>query len=339
MYPAELKKILKFSIGNNLPVLVLGEPGIGKTEIIKSVGDELSHPIFFKHPVVDEAIDYKGLPGIVNGQAEFLPYGDLRILIEAKEKTIIFIDDFGQSELPVQKALMQLLLERTINGQRISDHIIFIAASNRNQDKAGVGYIIEPLKSRFKSIVKLEVRLEDWTTWAINKGLPHELIQFIRFKPDMLFSHNPTREIVNSANPRTVASVGNWMLKGLPKEFELEVFQGAAGESFAIEFMSFLQIARELPDPREILANPLKAEIPNNLSAKAALSGALAHHVTAATLPNMFAYLNRFEPEYVVKAAKEVVSYKDDLLFQPAFMEFAKKYSELFNFVEEKKAA
>ncbi len=124
------------------------------------------------HPVVSDPTDFKGLPGIIGDKAEFLPFGDLRQMIEADKPTIVFLDDLGQAPAVVQAACMQLLLARQINGKKISGHIVFIAATNRREDRAGVTGILEPVKSRFKTILDLEVSADEWTEWAFKNNMP-----------------------------------------------------------------------------------------------------------------------------------------------------------------------
>lgn len=139
---------------------------------------------------------------------------------------------------------MQLLLARRINGHRVSAQVTFIAATNRKQDKAGVSGILEPVKSRFVTIVELEPHLEDWVQWAVSHSMPAELIAFIRFRPQLLFDFAPSVDITNSPCPRTVHNVGRLMQLGLPAELEFEAYSGSAGEGFAVELLGFLQIYR-----------------------------------------------------------------------------------------------
>jgi len=55
----------------------------------------------------------KGLPFVVNNNAEFLPFGNLRKLINADKLTVCFFDDLGQATPAVQSSAMQLILSRT----------------------------------------------------------------------------------------------------------------------------------------------------------------------------------------------------------------------------------
>jgi hypothetical protein len=330
MRPKELITLLHFTIPNKMPVLITGAPGVGKTELVRSVITSLGWDSLFMHPVVSESIDFKGLPGIVDNLAEFLPYGNLRLMMDAKKPLLVFLDDLGQAEPSVQKAIMQLLLERTINGKRISEHVVFVAATNRQQDKAGVSSILEPVKSRFYTIVNLDIHLDDWIEWAIPNNMPMDLIQFLRFIPTAITEFKPTREIKNSACPRTIAMVGDMMAKGLPKEMEKEVFAGTVGEEFATKFCSFLKVSRELPDPKEILANPTKIAVPESLDAQYAITGALAYHVNKSTLANMITYLERMPVEFSVKAIRDALSFRaKEFVTHPAFQKWMKENKQI----------
>jgi hypothetical protein len=58
---------------------------------------------------------------------------------------------------------MQLILARRVNSFTLPDCVSFVAASNRRQDKAGVTGILEPVKSRFATILEVSPDLDDWT--------------------------------------------------------------------------------------------------------------------------------------------------------------------------------
>src|SRR5688572_28860406 len=157
MTPSQLEGFLAFCFTNRLPVLIKGKPGIGKSDITEQAAIAANCKLIISHPVVSDPTDYKGLPFAMNGEAHFLPYSDLKKLIDAKEPTVFFLDDLGQAPAAVQAACMQLILARQLNGHKISDFVTFLAATNRKEDKAAVSGLLEPVKSRFASIVELEV--------------------------------------------------------------------------------------------------------------------------------------------------------------------------------------
>ena len=184
MKPSHLSTYLELAIRNRTPVLITGAPGIGKSDIVGQAAAKAGYELIVEHPVVADPTDYKGIPWVdKDGNANFVPIGNLARMMQATSPTVVLLDDIGQAMLAVQAAVMQLLLARRVNDKLIPDCVTFLAATNRRTDRAGVTGLLEPVKSRFVSIINLDVDLEDWVKWALANNLPTELIAFIRFRP------------------------------------------------------------------------------------------------------------------------------------------------------------
>lgn len=323
MQPKDLAKALEFAIKNNFPILIKGAPGLGKTDIMTQACKAADVELIISHPVVSDPTDFKGLPfptKNANGEvtsAEFLPFGDLNLLLAADKPTVYFLDDLGQSAPVVQAACMQLILARRINGHIVSPHVTFMAATNRREDKAAVQGILEPVKSRFYAIIELEVNAEDWEQWAWDAGMPFELIAFLRFAPSHLVGYqdksNRDGDMVNKACPRTIAHVGEMFNKGLPKGLELEMVTGAAGSVFATEFISFLRLYRELPDLKNIYKDPQGTKLPGEPSQIYAICGALANAAKRENFSPILSYVKRMENTFQILFMKEVTRQKPHL--------------------------
>ncbi|MCO6497606.1 MAG: ATP-binding protein [Chitinophagaceae bacterium] len=330
MTSKELKEFLAFTIENKIPVLIKGAPGIGKSDIVTQAAKDAGAELIISHPVVSDPTDYKGLPVVIDGRADFLPFGDLRLLIEAKEKTVVFLDDLGQAPQSVQAACMQLVLARQINGKKISDEVVFVAATNRQRDMAGVSGILAPLKSRFGSIVELNVSVDEWCEWALLNNMPAELIGFIRYRPDLLNDETKTREIENLPSPRTVASVGKMLALGIPKSLEYEAVKGAVGEGFAVEFQAYLELCRELVTVEEIIDNPDEVEIPANPSVLYALTTAISANMVNGNVNPLMRFLKRLPIEMQVVAVKDaVIRHRDTFIKEAAYREWAIKNQKM----------
>lgn len=330
MKPSELVTYLQFAIERNLPLLITGKPGIGKSDIIAQATTAAGANLIISHPVVADPTDYKGLPFPNNdGSADFLPFGDLHQIITAKEKTVYFLDDLGQAPPSVQAACMQLLLARRINGHLISSQVTFLAATNRREDKAGVIGLLEPVKSRFASIIELEVSTDDWVKWALENDMPTELIAFIRFRPELLDDFQPSRDLVNSPSPRTVANVGKQLTMGLPAHFEFEAIKGAAGEAFATEYLAFVAMLRQLPSIDEIILNPLNAPIPDEPGALYAICSGLANKMNEVNICAIRSYLDRLPPENSIACMKDAVSKNREICNNRTFIQWQIESSEV----------
>ncbi len=320
MTPKQLKTLLIKTIEAGLPVMIKGQPGVGKTDITAQAATECSANFLVRHPVVEDPTDYKGMPAAVKGQAEFLPFGDLQALIEAEKLTVCLLDDLGQAPPVVQAAAMQLILARHINGHKISDNVVFIAATNRREDKAGVTSILEPVKSRFATIVQLDVSVDDWCEWALKNKVPPVVVAFVRFRPALLSAWKPTNDILNGPCPRTVTRLGELYSIGVR---DIEALAGAVGEGFATEFVGFVRVWENMPSLDGILVDPTGSEVPTEPAALFAVATGLAERATKSNAGRILQYVSRMPEEFSVLAVRDLLRTRPSATSTPEFVKWA----------------
>lgn len=340
MKPTALIRLLTHAFTHNLKVLIVSSPGVGKSalvelaarqanaELIQTSVDPDKNPeiehLVTMHPAVSDPTDFKGMPAVVKSGtksfAEFLPFGNLRKLVEAKRKLICFIDDIGQAPHAVQAALMQLIHAREVDGQKISPHVVFVGATNDSSHMAGVSSILEPVKSRWDTIIPLVADVDEWVAWALGAGLAPQVIAFIRFRPNLLNDFKATRELKNSPCPRTVEAVSKWVKTGIEDHI---VIAGAAGEGFATEFNAFLMVWRSIPDLDALIANPHTAMVPTgDPSLTVAVACALAHRADSKNFANVLTYLGRLPKEYEVLAVRDATIRDTKLNEHPGYTQW-----------------
>jgi hypothetical protein len=308
----ELYETLKLFIDHNKNLLVTGAPGVGKTEIIKQACRDRGAECIVFHPVISDPTDFKGMPciinvthedsnGIVKHEAKFVPFNHLKTLINTDKRTIAFGDDLGQAAAMVQAAWMQLVLGGQLDDKVISPNVSFISATNRKQDKAGVQGILEPLKSRFVSIVELtvdaDVWLDDYARKPENKIHPF-VRAFIRWRPKNLWDFQPSNDMSNTPSPRTVKHVSDIMHMNPPGSLRGALVAGAAGAGFATEFGAFIKVIKELPKMSAIIQMPDRCPVPSDVSAQYAIVEAMLDKIAVKWAKPMFEYISRFPKEF-----------------------------------------
>jgi hypothetical protein len=321
MKPSELKTFLVACILNRQPVLVESAPGYGKSDIIAAAAIEAGADEIKLHPVVDEPIDYKGLPVQTKTGADFIPFGNLKALMSAKKLTVVHVEDLIQAPESVQAALMQLILGRQVNGKAISDKIVFIASTNRRQDKAGGRQIIKPLHERFTAVINLDLDNDDWQAWANQNGVSLETRAFLRWKPALL------------VNPRlTVFADRIHKISGLPESIKFEAVAGRVGEGYAAEFYGFLRVMESMPDPAEILKKPNTAPLPggHETSIRYAIACALGGLVkTEKAFSAAIEYLKRFgAAEWLRLFVLETTTARPELKDTKTYIGWATEYDQ-----------
>jgi hypothetical protein len=323
--PSQLVDLLTCFVLKQLPVLITGRPGIGKSDIVEQVARATGHELLISHPVVEDPTDSKGLPfPSTDGRTAYhLPFGDLERAVNSTSPLIWFLDDLGQASPAVQAAKMQLLLARRIGDHKLPDHVTFVAATNRRNDNAGVTGILDPVISRFATVVELEPTIDDWTAWAVRNNVPPELIAFLRFRPDLLSVPKASRDIEASCSPRSWGFVAKTM-GVVPKALELTSYAGSVGEGAAGELMSFLGIFRELPSPDAILLSPDTAIIPEKPAALYAVSTALAAYSNEDNFDRVLTYNDRLiqaeHREFAALLARDAVRRTPELQNTHAFI-------------------
>jgi hypothetical protein len=326
MRPSQIKTLLTHCIKASLPVLLVGKPGVGKTDIVTQAAKESNADLLVSHPAVSDPTDAKGLPWADAGatEARFLPFGDLAQAMAATKPLVWFLDDLGQASPAVQASFMQLILARRVNGHALPECVVFVAATNRREDRAGVSGILEPVKSRFAAIVEMDVDNDDWTTWATHNDIRAEVVAFMRMRPELLCDFKPTGDMKNSPCPRTWAHLSKLLNLNLPPAIESMAFAGAVGEGAAAEFTGFLQMFRSLPvNPDRILLDPENADVPKDPSHLYALSSALASKANDKNFGRIFTYAKRMPQEFAVLTIRDAHRRNPKVSASPDFAKFA----------------
>jgi hypothetical protein len=301
------------------PVMLVGPPGVGKTEVLLEAAKDTGREIVLYHPVVCEPIDFRGLPARLGDRAEFLPFGDLRRLIGTSKPTLAIFDDLGQAPQAVQAAVMQLILARTIGEHQISDTVAFAAATNRSTDRAGVHGILAPLTGRFTAVIHVESDVDSWTQWAYRHEIDASIIGFARFRPGLL-SEEPPKGIHAFCCPRSLVALNRLLRLGI---HELEMWQSAIGDGAGAEYAAFQRHMKDLPTVAEIIALPKKTTLPKEASGRYAICAALALAANEQNAEQIVEYSSRLGAEYDMMLHRDMLLTAPQIAATTAFVKWA----------------
>jgi hypothetical protein len=142
-------------------------------------------------------------------------------------------------------------------------------------------------------------------------------------------SFDPTRNDKSYACPRTWEFASRLLSAGIDPEIEFELLNGTVGAGAATEFLGFLRICRDLPDPDSILKAPTKAVVPIDTAVLYALCGALSRKVNPGNAKEAMVYANRLPAEFSVLLVKDIIRITPALLKSQAFIEWGISHHDI----------
>ena len=329
--PSQLGVIVEAMILDCQPILIAGPPGGGKTAIVEQTLLKLKADSIYIDAATSDLTVPAGVPWVdlQADEARFVPYGQLKRALTAKKRTGMFFDDIGWASDSVQKAFAHLFHERrTPSGAMLSKYVSIIGATNRRTDKAGVQGLLEPVKSRFHTIIHLQSNLQDWLDWAYTRDdVPVELTTFLQFRGigsgQIFHQFIPSLDLTNGPSPRTWYNAGRILRLGLPADVELIALCGAVGEGPGKELSAFVRVARDLPTFESIIMSPKSVAIPEKPSTLYALAAMLGARANLRNFDNIAVYLQRLtagsHAEVAALCLRELDRRKNAAIESPAY--------------------
>ncbi|MDJ0386448.1 MoxR family ATPase, partial [Streptomyces sp. G-G2] len=279
---------LTLAVAADLPVLLWGEPGIGKTAALTQLAASLDLPLTTVIASVHEPSDFSGLPIVGDDPAvQGVPMAppDWAVRLVRAGRGLLFLDELSTAPPAVQAALLRLVLERRIGALRLPPEVRIVAAANPRSSAADGWELSPPLANRF-------VHLQ-WThdhdvvvrglggTWP-RATLPRldpdrlpEAVAFARRAVCGLLAARPT--LVHRLPTSETGRGGAWpsprswettlrliafaTAAGSSREVLSVLVRGTVGDGPGLELLASLD-RLDLPDPEVLLADPAAAVLP-----------------------------------------------------------------------------
>jgi hypothetical protein len=277
MKQSQIMQALQVALTANVPVILWGEPGGGKTASVNAVATALGWPIETVLASLREPSDFAGLPVIIDKHMHLAP-PDWAGRLAGQPEAICFLDEISTAAPATQRALLRVIHERVAGDLNLGHGVRMVAAANPADIAAGGWDLTPPLANRFLHLyyeidpaVVAAGLLGAWPEadplsispdWASH--LPHYrsvVSGFLSARPGMVHDRPKNREQAGLAwpSPRSWEAVISILAASegtaIAPEARLALIAGLVGEGAAVEFLSF-ERDLDLPNPESLLANP-----------------------------------------------------------------------------------
>ncbi len=300
---------LALAVSANLPVLLWGEPGIGKSASLQQLAAGLGVPLETVIASVHEPSDFAGLPIVGDDPArDGVPMAppDWAVRLARTGRGLLFFDELSSAPPAVQAALLRVVLERRVGSLELPPSIRIVAAANPPSSAADGWHLSPPLANRFVHL--------HWThdprtvarglagTWpAIEVPTVHPsrmpgavarargtIAGFLTARPGLVHHLPGDADSRGGAWP----SPRSWEMALRLLAFHLATdtgrdalataLIGAVGDGAGLEISTYLE-ELDLPDPERVLADPAAFALPERGDRQLAFLTAVVAAVQART--------------------------------------------------------
>ncbi|MEU9876070.1 AAA family ATPase [Streptomyces phaeochromogenes] len=279
---------LTLAVAADLPVLLWGEPGIGKTAALTQLAASLDLPLTTVIASVHEPSDFSGLPVIGDDPAEQgVPMAppDWAVRLVRAGRGLLFLDELSTAPPAVQAALLRLVLERRIGALQLPPGVRIVAAANPRSSAADGWELSPPLANRFVHLqwthdhdVVVRGLGGTWPRATLPRLDPERLPEAVSFarravcellaaRPGLVhrLPSNETRRGGPWPSPRswemTLCLIAFATAAGSSREVLSLLVRGTVGDGPGLELLAGLD-RMDLPDPELLLADPESAALP-----------------------------------------------------------------------------
>lgn len=312
------------AVGRQVTIIGEGEPGIGKSAMLKEVARLLpTHsPKYIDCTLLDLgdfALPYTEAHNDIK-ITKFAP--NARFGLHEGKPVVIMLDEIGKAMKAVKNVLLTLMLEHRIGDQYLPEGSLVFGTTNLMSD--GVGDMLEAHARNRVAFVK--VRKSDADTWidnfAIGNDIAAEVIAWVKQFPQCLASYtdasqqdnpyifNPKRAGQTSfVTPRSLEKASHVVKQRsvLGEALTISMLAGTIGESAARDMQAFLTVADKLPTWDAVIASPETAKLPDDAVAKCICVFSAISRVERDTLGKFMTYLKRMDKEWQALFARSVM--------------------------------
>ncbi len=272
---AEAKIATLCALKADTAVMLLGDPGVGKSALARELASDLGLELITLLGSTCDPTDVGGLPVKNNqGSVDRIP---LKVIRDACDKGVLFfLDELSAAPPSVQASLLRLILERVAGDSKLHPETRILAAANPPEQAPGGFELSAPLMGRlcvlhlrptetevtnfFKTLGDegSQLRLEA-VDWALTCGFVPEILQ-IDIPSGCVSGNIPWG--APRAWERAVRARAACVDAGAGSTIMHLLTAGNVGDEAATAYAAVLKLRTKLPSIDAVIEDPAGAKVP-----------------------------------------------------------------------------
>jgi hypothetical protein len=244
------------------PVCIWGTHGIGKTDLVSQIANELDYKWTYIAPAqFEEMGDLLGMPKVVGDHTAFIPP---QWVPTQEGPGVLLIDDVNRADDRILRGIMQLLQNFELVSWKLPKRWQIVLTANPDGGDYSVTPMDDAMLTRMMHIT-MQFDVKAWARWAEKNSIDSRGINFVLTYPEVATGEMTT--------PRSLVQFFNAIhsIRELEKELPLVQTLGAAclDEETVSAFITFVQQnLAELIEPEKILnSKQFERDVKNQIEA------------------------------------------------------------------------
>lgn len=333
------------TVGKEVTVHLRGQPGIGKSSILKSLSKRFPDhtPVYIDCADLD--LGDLAMPAMNHETKTTTFYPNERFAIHEGKPVIIMLDEITKASEPVKNMLLPVMLERRLGAVEFHKDSIVYSTGNLTTD--GVGDNMKAhAKNRLTAVTVRNPSDDEWINWAIDNDIAPEIIAWVKQFPHSLacytdeaqkenmYIYNPRKQQEAFVSPRSLAKASPIVKSRqvLGEDTTLTALAGTIGEAAARDMSAYFSLADGLPTKESIYNKPMEANVPNDPAARVILVMRELISITEEHFDAWLTYLQRLPMELQALFAVNIMasSRKSVAAQNKSFVDWAVKNNQYF---------
>lgn len=278
----EAKTAIK-TVGRHITPIIVSEPGVGKSSILKMLEQELGTDeydfIYVDCPVKDMMDVAASIPNHDTKSLEY--YVSSLFRMDNGKKKVVMLDEFMKAPKLLQIIFTRLMLERTVGDVPLPEGSIVFGTSNNSTD--GVGDSMLAHAANRVTLLKMrKPSADEWNVWAGRNGVARPIRAWAAMNPRAFYSYtdggqddnpfifSPSSTGKQFVSPRSLAKSSPIVSSKdeLGEHLMMAMLAGTIGEAAAKSMAAFIALEDKLISYADVIKDPTVVRMPDDVSAQ-----------------------------------------------------------------------